>query len=75
MKISEKLTTKEVAILLRTSRGVLANWRCYGEGPPFIRTGKRGKILYDARDLERWLECHKVHTIASLEERRWWMMT
>ena len=72
--MKKKLSPAEVALLLCSSRGTLANWRYHGEGPPFVRigkgTGKRGKILYDADDLEKWIERHKVHTIDSLEERR-----
>ncbi|MDZ4842918.1 MAG: helix-turn-helix domain-containing protein [Hyphomicrobium aestuarii] len=31
----------------------LANWRCYGKGPPFYKIG--GRIRYAAADLDAWL--------------------
>lgn len=30
----------------------LANWRCQGIGPAFIRVGR--KIVYDPADIEAW---------------------
>ena len=48
------LTSKEVAELLRTSPGQLANQRMRGEGPPYLKFDRR--VLYDVKDLEQWLE-------------------
>lgn len=39
--------------------------RCNGEGPQFIRFKR--KILYDARDLEEWIQKHKVKTIDTIK--------
>lgn len=55
------LTSSEAAEVLRTTKGVLANWRCRGEGPRFIKL--RRKILYDSQDLAEWVEIHKIWTI------------
>ena len=49
------LTTKEAALLLNTSPGVLANWRYRGEGPPYYRVGKK-KVLYALEETEAWLQ-------------------
>jgi hypothetical protein len=70
--MQKKLSPAEVAVLLCSSRGTLANWRSHGEGPPFIRVGKRKgkrwKILYDAQDLEKWLQRYRVKTIDTIED-------
>jgi len=54
------LTAQEVAQLLRTSPGQLANLRMRGDGPPHLKFSRR--ILYDVKDLEMWLSRHKVKT-------------
>jgi len=56
------LTAKEVAELLRTTPGYLANLRMRGEGPPVIHAFSR-KVLYDKRDIDAWLERHKVKSV------------
>lgn len=43
------LTPAEVAQRLRTTTGTLANWRVKGEGPKFIKSGK--KVLYPIAEL------------------------
>jgi hypothetical protein len=53
------LTSNETAKLLRTSRGVLANWRWAGTGPAYI---KMSRILYEVKELEQWISKHKVKT-------------
>jgi len=37
----------------------LANWRCTGRGPDFIRISSR-QVLYDRVDLERFFSDRKV---------------
>ena len=54
------LTTKEMAEILRTSSGQIANLRMRGEGPPYLKFSRR--VLYDVRDLEEWLDGHKQRT-------------
>jgi hypothetical protein len=39
-------------------------WRASGEGPPFVRLGKR-RVLYRRSDVERWLA---GRTFASLAD-------
>jgi hypothetical protein len=63
------LTTAEVAEMLRTTRGNLANMRSRAEGPDHIR--QRRKILYDADDIREYLERRKVRTqYAPTEEQK-----
>lgn len=55
------LTAKEVAKMLRTSPGHLANERMMGrDHPPYLKF--RRKILYCLDDLEKWLEERKIKT-------------
>lgn len=44
------LTPKEAADRLRTSAGTLSNWRGRGEGPRFIKLGR--KVLYPLAEIE-----------------------
>ncbi|AYY11352.1 DNA-binding protein [Actinobacteria bacterium YIM 96077] len=52
--MSEYLTTREVAELLRTSESTLRFWRHIDRGPNSFRIGKR--VLYDRRDVEQFIE-------------------
>ena len=54
-------TAKEVADLLRTTPGHLANQRMRGEGPPYFKFER--KVLYDEQTLNDWLKKHEVKTI------------
>lgn len=48
------LTPSEVGEHLRLSEKTLANWRCQGRGPEFLRVGR--DIRYRAADVVAWLE-------------------
>lgn len=50
----ELATTWELADYLRTNVGRLAKMRHTGEGPRFIKDGRR--VLYRWSDVEAWLE-------------------
>jgi excisionase family DNA binding protein len=52
-----RLTVTEAADYLRLSKATLDQWRTAGKGPRFIKAGKR--VLYDSRDLDRWLDGNK----------------
>ena len=52
--------TSDPELAVIASRGTLAKWRCMGIGPPFIRFG--GRILYLGKDLNDWLDRHRVKT-------------
>jgi excisionase family DNA binding protein len=47
------LTVDQIAALLQRSHRTLETWRRNGNGPPFIRIGRR--VLYRGTDIERWL--------------------
>jgi predicted DNA-binding transcriptional regulator AlpA len=55
------LTAKEVATILRTSPGQLANLRMRGEGPSHLKFSRR--VLYESKAIEEWLDRHKVKTV------------
>ena len=63
-----RLTVKEAADFLRLSKATLDAWRTAGKGPRFIKAGKR--VLYDSRDLDRWLEAHKQNSTADTPQMR-----
>lgn len=48
------LLPQEAADRLRISIGTLANWRVTGEGPRFIKFGRR--VLYPVREIEAFEE-------------------
>lgn len=45
-------TEKETAEQNGLSEKTLANWRHRGEGPKFIKLGRR--VMYDPKDIEEW---------------------
>ncbi|OBI24102.1 hypothetical protein A5713_08200 [Mycobacterium sp. E2497] len=53
--ISELATPAEVADALRTTSASLAQMRYRGDGPKFVRAGRR-RVLYRWVDVEQWLE-------------------
>lgn len=55
------LTAREVAELLRTTPGQLANLRMRGEGIPFLKFDRR--VLYENKDVEEWINRHKQMTM------------
>ncbi|WP_366465307.1 helix-turn-helix domain-containing protein [uncultured Collinsella sp.] len=50
-------STGDAARMLGISAKTLANWRCLGKGPAYIRLGNssRAQILYRYDDLDAWL--------------------
>ena len=50
----ELLTPREAATYLRVSKSYLDKLRVYGDGPRFLRPGKR-KVFYRKSDLDAWL--------------------
>jgi len=51
-------TPTEVALYLRRTVGTLANWRCRGEGPRYVKAGAR--VAYRWQDIEAW-ERQQLH--------------
>lgn len=48
------MTPPEVAVMLRTTVGALAQHRNRGSGPKFVRAGRR--VLYQRTDVLAWLQ-------------------
>lgn len=46
------LNTQEVAERLRLSEGTLANWRTKGEGPRYVKLGR--KVLYSVAEVDAY---------------------
>ena len=51
------LAVAEAATYLSLSPSTLNKLRVKGGGPRYVKIG--GKILYDVRDLDQWIEDHK----------------
>lgn len=47
-------TPDQVAALLEVTPATMAKWRTRGEGPPWIKVGRR--ILYRWTAVEKWME-------------------
>lgn len=54
----ELLTPAQVAKALSIEPSTLAQWRYRGEGPAFIKVGKRA-VRYDATDLATWIDSQR----------------
>ncbi|MEY3730944.1 MAG: hypothetical protein RLZZ57_1700 [Pseudomonadota bacterium] len=69
------LTVDQIATLLQRSHRTLETWRRNGNGPPFLRLGRR--VFYQRRDLEAWLaenryrsRAHELQANSSLPTAR-----
>lgn len=49
---------KVAAARLGMKHRTLENWRWRGKGPDYTRVG--GRVMYDPKDLDAWLEANKV---------------
>lgn len=58
--ITELATPAEVAKALHTTTASLAQKRYRGDGPRFVRAGRR-RVLYRWADIEEWIT-NSVHT-------------
>ena len=50
--------THDPELALIATPGTLAQWRCRGYGPRYVKYGHR--VLYLGADLNRWLDAHAV---------------
>ena len=58
---SPLLTPQEAAEFLRSKDRTLERWRSTGDGPPFVKVGR--KVVYRLTDLNAWLEQQRrTHT-------------
>jgi len=58
------LTQREAAMALRLSERTLERNRVTGDGPPFVKAGRR--VLYRQSDLDQWIA---ARVVASTSER------
>ena len=59
---NQTYTPAETAAILGMSRRTLADWRCQGDGPPYVKTspGRTGRVVYLGRDLLEFLQARRV---------------
>lgn len=62
MTTPKYFSTFEAAKQYGLSRSWLAKLRVYGQGPAYIKVGRR--VLYDASTFEQWLEQHRRNNTA-----------
>jgi hypothetical protein len=63
-----RLTVKQAAEYIPLAEGTLNAYRVSGGGPVYIKLG--GKILYDTRDLDKWIDGHKQISTSANPERK-----
>lgn len=54
------LSTRGAAEYLDTTVGTLATWRCHGEGPPYVKLGR--KVVYRLEALDAYLRERETPT-------------
>ena len=54
---SRRLITRDAAAYCGLSSSLFEKWRLTGEGPAFLRIGRR--VLYDRNDLDAFLAKHR----------------
>jgi predicted DNA-binding transcriptional regulator AlpA len=60
--LPEFLTSRDVALLARTTEPTVRYWRHIGKGPRGFRLGRR--VLYARADVEAWLEAARAGAAA-----------
>lgn len=55
------VNTSAAAEYLSTTKQTLDTWRYRGEGPPFVKMGRR--VVYRLEALDRWLAENEVATV------------
>jgi len=63
--LHERLPTAAAAKYLGIGESTLAQMRVNGGGPQFIKLAAR--VLYDTRDLDRWIESNKFTSTADYD--------
>lgn len=62
------LTSKQVSERIQRPERTLERWRVTGDGPAFIRLGRR--VAYREADVERWLDSRTFASRAAEMARR-----
>lgn len=66
MSDQRKLRVPEAAEYLNLSPSTLAKMRLRGDGPPYLKAGRR-IVLYDVGDLEAWLDTRRRRSTSDME--------
>jgi predicted DNA-binding transcriptional regulator AlpA len=59
------LNQREASAALRVSERTLERNRLTGDGPPFVKIGRR--VLYRQSDLDTWLASHTRHSTSEAQ--------
>jgi len=60
-------TQREAAAVLRLSDRTLERWRVSGDGPPFVKAGRR--VLYPSTSLDEWIASRLCQSTSERSER------
>jgi hypothetical protein len=69
MNTTLHLTPPELAARWRRASATLAQWRCQGLGPAFIRAGYR-RVLYPIDAVEAFEAAHRIEPVADHRPQR-----
>ena len=62
--MEELLDAPTLARTLRIAPQTLARWRTEGQGPEWIRVGRR--VLYSPKEVERWLSSRRRRSTSDI---------
>ena len=59
-----RMNEREAAEFIGVAPATLRKWRCFGKGPAYAKLGqaRSSRVVYDRRELERWIEGATVMT-------------
>ena len=60
LEVADLLDTPSLAKKLGVQANTLEKWRVRGEGPPYVKIGRR--IAYNPTDVHKWLEARTAHS-------------
>jgi predicted DNA-binding transcriptional regulator AlpA len=63
-----KLTSDEAADYVGLGRSTLPKYRVFGGGPPYFKLSRR--VIYDADDLDAWMEARRRSSTSDVGEDR-----
>lgn len=67
MAVQSLATPEQAAAYIGVTRQTLARWRVEGGGPAFLKLG--GRVRYDLRDLETWINAGRRRSTAQRERK------
>lgn len=63
--LNELLNDTAVAKRLGVDPKTLQNWRCRGNGPPFVRVGRL--VRYEPESIQQWIESQRRTSTSECE--------